>query len=69
MSSNPRQPSRKLTEHEAVVIIERIKGREFQNRIAADFDVNPARVSDVKMGRLYPHLSRPPHWKRHKKSD
>ncbi|AQS88172.1 hypothetical protein [Neoasaia chiangmaiensis] len=68
-SSNPRQPSRKLTEHEAVIIINRIKGREFQNRIAADFDVNPGRISDIKMGRLYPHLPRPPHWTWPKKTD
>lgn len=49
-----RRPSKKLTFNDAVKIWRRIKQGEFQNRIAADFDVNPGRISDIKMGRLHP---------------
>lgn len=51
---NWRKPSHRLTFEEAVEIWLRIWRGEFQNRIAADFDVNPGRVCDVKMGRLHP---------------
>ncbi len=53
MAEYVRKPSKKLTFKEAVEIWKRLWNGEFQNRIAADYDVNPARVSDIKMGRLH----------------
>jgi hypothetical protein len=52
MAEYVRKPSKKLAFQEAVEIWKRLWRGEFQNRIAADYDVNPARVSDIKMGRL-----------------
>ncbi len=52
--STARQPSYRLTYNDAVVIWGRYWAGEFQNRIAADFDVNPARVNEVIKGRRFP---------------
>ncbi|KQS87913.1 MULTISPECIES: hypothetical protein [unclassified Rhizobium] len=41
------QPSYQLTFEDAVEIWLRHWNGEFQNRIAANFDVNPGRVNDV----------------------
>ncbi|WP_127113062.1 hypothetical protein [Shimia sediminis] len=54
MRNDYRRPSKKLSFKDAVAIWKRIGRGEFQNRIAADFDVNPGRISDVKHGRLHP---------------
>lgn len=62
-----RRPSRKITEQDAQVIIARLHLGEFQNRIAADFDVNSARISEVKTGKRFPNLPRPPSWALKKK--
>lgn len=56
---NPRQPSKTLTEAEATIIIQRIASGEFLNRIAADFDVNPGRISEIKTGKRFGYLPRP----------
>ena len=40
-------PSYRLTFDDAVAIWKRHWGGEFQNRIAADYDVNPGRVNEV----------------------
>ncbi|WP_226778983.1 hypothetical protein [Oceaniglobus trochenteri] len=48
MSDDHRRPSRKLSEEDRKVILERLKRGEFQNRIAADYDVNPGRISEIK---------------------
>ncbi|WBU52770.1 hypothetical protein [Paracoccus sp. SCSIO 75233] len=53
MKSN-RQPSYKLTFEDAVQIWKRYLNGEFQNRIAASFDVNPGRVNEVLKGRTFP---------------
>jgi hypothetical protein len=46
---NPfRRPSRQLTFDDAVQIWLRIFRGEFLNRIAADYDVNPGRVAEIK---------------------
>lgn len=65
MASRPeyRRPSRKLTESDAAVIINRIGSGEFQNRIAADYDVNPGRIAEIKKGKTFPDLPRPWKWK------
>lgn len=54
MSDYPRTPSRRLTFEDAVAIHRRIFNREFQNRIAADYDVNPGRIAEIKSGALHP---------------
>ena len=48
-----RSPSRKITPIEASVIKARIRTGEFLNRIAADFDVNPGRISEIKTGKRF----------------
>jgi predicted XRE-type DNA-binding protein len=48
-----RRPSNRLTFDNAVEIWLRYWNGEFQNRIAALFDVNPGRVSDVVKGRKH----------------
>ena len=52
----PRKPSKKLTPADAAVIKPRLLGGEFCNRIAADFDVNPGRISEIKTGKLFPEV-------------
>lgn len=42
-----RRPSYKLTFDDAVEIWLRIWRGDFQNRIAADYDVNPGRVNEI----------------------
>jgi len=54
MANDTRKPSRKLTFKQAVEIQKRLKRGEFQNRIAADYDVNPGRISEIKKGKLHP---------------
>lgn len=54
MAFDNRKPSTKLSFKDAVEIQKRLKRGEFQNRIAADFDVNPGRISEVKTGKLHP---------------
>lgn len=47
-------PSRKLTFQDAIEIWKRHSTGEFQNRIAAHFDVNPGRVNEVIKGKRFP---------------
>jgi hypothetical protein len=47
------KPSYKLTFDDAIVVWLRFWNGEFQNRIAASFDVNPGRVNEVLKGRLH----------------
>lgn len=53
MASN-NEPSHKLTFDNAIEIWQRHRNGEFQNRIAAYFDVNPGRVNEVLKGRRFP---------------
>lgn len=50
---NDDRPSYKLTFDDAVQIWLRHWDGEFQNRIAASFDVNPARVNEVLKERKF----------------
>ncbi|MCP1236492.1 hypothetical protein NKW55_07705 [Gluconobacter kondonii] len=59
MTKNSRKPSKKLTDLDAQIIITRLATKEYQNRIAADFDVNPGRISEIKTGKAFPELQRP----------
>ena len=47
-------PSRRLTFEDAVQVWLIYWKGEFQNRIAARFDCNPARISEVLKGKLHP---------------
>lgn len=49
----PRNPSSKLTAKDAAIIKARIRQGEYLNRIAADFDVNPGRISEIKTGKTF----------------
>jgi hypothetical protein len=40
-------PSNRLSFEDAIVIWQRHWNGEFQNRIAADYDVNPGRVNEI----------------------
>jgi hypothetical protein len=55
-----RKPSPKLTAPVIPVIKKRIRAGEFLNRIAADYDVNPGRISEVKTGKLFPEIAAAP---------
>ena len=48
-----RAPSYMLTANDAAIIKARIRKGEFLNRIAADFDVNPGRISEIKTGKRF----------------
>jgi len=48
------KPSYRLTFEDAVEIWIRHWAGEYQNRIAAHFDVNPGRVNEVLKGRRFP---------------
>ncbi len=52
MHSN-RTPSSRLNESQVAEIKKRILRGEFLNRIAADYDVNPGRISEIKTGRTW----------------
>ena len=54
LSDSNRKPSNSLTLADAIEIWRRIKAGEFLNRIAADFDVNPGRISEIKTGKRFP---------------
>ncbi len=47
MVTHVRRPSRQLTFEDAVLVWFRHWNGEFQNRIAAHFDVNPGRINEI----------------------
>lgn len=49
-----RHPSKRIDPREVPAIKKRILAGEFLNRIAADYDVNPGRISEIKNGFKYP---------------
>ena len=55
-----RNPSRKIRPEDVPQIKRRILRGEFLNRIAADYDVNPGRISEIKTGRKFPEISAKP---------
>jgi hypothetical protein len=54
------RPSRKLTREDAAVIKKRLREGELQHRIAAEFDVNSGRISEINTGKRYPEVSPAP---------
>lgn len=57
-SNNPnggaRRPSKRINPNDVPIIKKRILMGEFLHRIAADFDVNPGRISEIKTGHRFP---------------
>ena len=47
-------PSNRLSYQDAIEVWRRYRAGEFQNRIAAVFDVNPGRVNEVLKGHKHP---------------
>ena len=54
MAKQPRSPSYQLTYEDAIVVHEKIAEGWLQSRIAAFFDVNGGRISEVNTGLLHP---------------
>ncbi|RXF70264.1 hypothetical protein [Hansschlegelia zhihuaiae] len=48
-----RMPSRRIKPEDVPTIKKRIRLGEFLNRIAADYDVNPGRISEIKTGHRF----------------
>lgn len=48
-----RKPSYTIKPKDVPLIKKRIREGDFVNRIAADFDVNPGRISEIKTGLRY----------------
>jgi hypothetical protein len=46
----PRRPSKRIDPADVPAIKRRIRQGEFLHRIAADYDVNPGRISEIKTG-------------------
>lgn len=46
----------KLTPQEVSIIKARIARGDYQHRIAADFDLNQGRISEIATGKRFPHI-------------
>jgi hypothetical protein len=51
-----RRPSRIINPRDVPIIKKRIRNGEFLNRIAADYDVNPGRISEIKTGHRFKEI-------------
>lgn len=51
--TNVRKASAKLTKQDAAVVKKLLIEGWFQNRIAALFDVNPGRISEIRTGKTF----------------
>jgi hypothetical protein len=51
-----RTPSKRIDPADVPVIKRRILRGEFLHRIAADYDVNPGRISEIKNGRKFGNI-------------
>ena len=49
----PRKPSYRLKPADVPAIKKRLLAGEFQNRIAADYDVNPGRIAEIATGEKF----------------
>jgi len=52
-SGNGRNPSYRIQPTDVPAIKKRILQGEFLHRIAADYDVNPGRIAEIKKGHRY----------------
>lgn len=50
----PKKPSKKLTLDDAIQILKMLEKGYIQSRIAAFFEVNQARISEIKNKRRFP---------------
>jgi len=55
-SGGGRIPSYHIKPTDVPLIKKRILQGEFLNRIAADYDVNPGRISEIKKGHRFPDI-------------
>ncbi len=53
MTISNRKPSKRLTCADARIIKKRLKNGDMQSRIAADFDVNIGRISEINTGKKF----------------
>jgi hypothetical protein len=53
MTKSNREPSKRLTANDAMIIKKRLKDGEMQSHIAADFDVNIGRISEINTGKKF----------------
>lgn len=51
-----RIPSYRITPSDVPIIKRRILNGEYLNRIAADYDVNPGRIAEIKTGQKFPDI-------------
>jgi hypothetical protein len=51
-----RVPSKSIHPSQVPIIKKRILDGEFLNRIAADYDVNPGRISEIKTGQRFAEI-------------
>ncbi|MCS0494342.1 hypothetical protein NVS89_04475 [Ancylobacter sp. MQZ15Z-1] len=51
-----RRPSNPIRAVDVPLIKKRIRQGEFLNRIAADYDVNPGRISEIKSGQRFAEI-------------
>tara|TARA_R110002074_G_scaffold210859_3_gene380118 strand:+ start:2652 stop:2822 length:171 start_codon:yes stop_codon:yes gene_type:complete len=56
MLNDNRRPSKRLTDADAEIIKNRLKIGDMQSRIAADFDVNIGRISEINTGKTFAHI-------------
>lgn len=55
-SGSGRAPSYRISPKDVPIIKKRIRMGEFLNRIAADYDVNPGRIAEIKKGHRYAEI-------------
>jgi hypothetical protein len=58
--SKKRPPSYRISSSDVPFIKKRIREGEFLNRIAADYDVNPGRISEIKSGQKFADIPAAP---------
>ena len=56
MTRSNREPSKKLMASDAAIIKKRLKRGDMQSRIAADFDVNIGRISEINTGKKFANV-------------
>ncbi|MFG6549763.1 hypothetical protein ACGYLV_11940 [Sulfitobacter sp. M21595] len=56
MTNKNRKPSKRLTASDAQKIKQRLKRGDMQSRIAADFDVNIGRISEINTGKKFANV-------------
>ena len=56
MKNDNRRPSKRLTEKDAKIIKQRLRRGDMQSRIAADYDVNAGRISEINTGKAFAHI-------------